>query len=62
MLASPEDGKSWEIMKQMSQISEDFYQSLGIPYKVPLAPAPAMPERPRARALRGMALTRPVAG
>ncbi len=42
MLASPEDGKSWEIMKQMSQISEEFYQSLGIPYKVPLAPAPAI--------------------
>ena len=60
MLASPEDGKSWEIMKQMSQISEEFYQSLGIPYKV--TPAPALPERPRPRALRGTALTRRVAG
>ena len=31
VLTSPEDGKSWEMFKQMSGLSEEFYQSLGLP-------------------------------
>jgi seryl-tRNA synthetase len=34
VLTSPDGDKSWEMFKQMSKISEEFYQSLGIPYKV----------------------------
>eukprot|EP01047_Picozoa_sp_COSAG01_P086260 COSAG01_NODE_19316_length_1017_cov_46.108932_1_plen_266_part_10 len=34
VISSPEDGKSWALMEQMSKISEEFYQSLEIPYKV----------------------------
>ena len=34
VIASPEGDKSWKLMEQMSKISEEFYQSLGIPFKV----------------------------
>ena len=34
VLTSPDGDKSWDMFKQMSKISEEFYQSLGIPYKV----------------------------
>lgn len=34
VLSSPEGDASWKLMEQMSKISEEFYQSLGLPYKV----------------------------
>eukprot|EP01010_Urceolus_cornutus_P003374 NODE_468_length_1643_cov_199.703262_g353_i0.p1 GENE.NODE_468_length_1643_cov_199.703262_g353_i0~~NODE_468_length_1643_cov_199.703262_g353_i0.p1 ORF type:complete len:471 (+),score=133.45 NODE_468_length_1643_cov_199.703262_g353_i0:191-1603(+) len=33
-VTSGKDNKSWEMMNEMIQASEDFYQSLGIPYRV----------------------------
>jgi|EP00670_Eutreptiella_braarudii_P003472 seryl-tRNA synthetase len=33
-VTTPKDGKSWEMMESMITTSEDFYQSLEIPYRV----------------------------
>uniref|UniRef100_A0A3Q4HGR4 serine--tRNA ligase n=1 Tax=Neolamprologus brichardi TaxID=32507 RepID=A0A3Q4HGR4_NEOBR len=32
--ASPHDGKSWEMFDEMIGTAEEFYQSLGIPYRI----------------------------
>lgn len=32
--ASPHDGKSWQMFDEMIGTAEEFYQSLGIPYRV----------------------------
>ncbi|XP_047663219.1 serine--tRNA ligase, cytoplasmic isoform X2 [Tachysurus fulvidraco] len=32
--ASPHDNKSWEMLDEMITTAEDFYQSLGIPYRI----------------------------
>ncbi|CAI5646653.1 unnamed protein product [Oreochromis niloticus] len=32
--ASPHDGKSWEMLDEMIGTAEEFYQSLGIPYRI----------------------------
>ncbi|NXL54411.1 SYSC protein, partial [Podilymbus podiceps] len=32
--ASPHDGKSWEMFEEMMATAEEFYQSLGIPYRI----------------------------
>uniref|UniRef100_A0A7N6BPU7 Serine--tRNA ligase, cytoplasmic n=1 Tax=Anabas testudineus TaxID=64144 RepID=A0A7N6BPU7_ANATE len=32
--ASPHDGKSWEMFDEMIDTAEEFYQSLGIPYRI----------------------------
>lgn len=34
MYASPHDGKSWEMFDEMIGTAEEFYQSLGIPYRI----------------------------
>lgn len=33
-VTSPKDGKSWEMLETMMENSEDFYQSLGLAYRV----------------------------
>ncbi|EKX49677.1 hypothetical protein GUITHDRAFT_67599 [Guillardia theta CCMP2712] len=33
-VTSPEDNKSWEMLEEMIGTSEEFYKSLGIPYRV----------------------------
>ncbi len=32
--ASPHDGKSWEMFDEMIGTAEEFYQTLGIPYRI----------------------------
>lgn len=32
--ASPHDGKSWQMFDEMIGTAEEFYQSLGIPYRI----------------------------
>lgn len=32
--ASPHDNKSWEMFDEMIGTAEEFYQSLGIPYRI----------------------------
>uniref|UniRef100_H3DRE3 serine--tRNA ligase n=1 Tax=Tetraodon nigroviridis TaxID=99883 RepID=H3DRE3_TETNG len=32
--ASPHDGKSWQMFEEMIGTAEEFYQSLGIPYRI----------------------------
>lgn len=32
--ASPHDGKSWEMFDEMIGTAEEFYKSLGIPYRI----------------------------
>lgn len=33
-LTSPHDNKSWDLFYEMIQTAEEFYQALGIPYRV----------------------------
>jgi len=34
VICSPHDGESWKMMEEMNQNAEDFYQSLGLPYRI----------------------------
>ncbi|XP_032898455.1 serine--tRNA ligase, cytoplasmic [Amblyraja radiata] len=34
VFASPHDNKSWDVFEEMIKTAEDFYQSLGIPYRI----------------------------
>lgn len=34
MYASPHNNKSWEMFDEMITTAEDFYQSLGLPYRI----------------------------
>lgn len=34
VFASPHDNKSWEMMDEMIGTAEEFYQTLGIPYRI----------------------------
>lgn len=33
-MTSPHDNKSWEMMEEMISNAEDYYQALGIPYRI----------------------------
>jgi seryl-tRNA synthetase len=33
VITSPHDNASWEAMEEMLTNAEDFYQSLGLPYR-----------------------------